>query len=79
MGTKKQQESNLYKYGVIYFGTLLMMISPFVIDSIYGKMGMMIGLILITIQTQKTKQYNLSLLNLVGFIGYLFALIKSIL
>ena len=79
MGTKKQQESNLYKYGVIYFGTLLMMISPFVIDSIYGKVGMMIGLILITIQTQKTKQYNLSLLNLVGFIGYLFALIKSIL
>ena len=75
----QKQESNLYKYGVIYFGTLLMMISPFVIDSIYGKMGMMIGLILITIQTQKTKQYNLSLLNLVGFIGYLFALIKSIL
>ena len=72
----QKQESNLYKYGVIYFGTLLMMISPFVIDSIYGKMGMMIGLILITIQTQKTKQYNLSLLNLVGFIGYLFALIK---
>ena len=61
----QKQESNLYKYGVIYFGTLLMMISPFVIDSIYGKMGMMIGLILITIQTQKTKQYNLSLLNLV--------------
>lgn len=75
----QKQESNLYKYSVIYFGTLLMMISPFVIDSIYGKMGMMIGLILITIQTQKTKQYNLSLLNLVGFIGYLFALIKSIL
>ena len=75
----QKQESKLYKYGVIYFGTLLMMISPFVIDSIYGKMGMMIGLILITIQTQKTKQYNLSLLNLVGFIGYLFALIKSIL
>ena len=75
----QKQESNLYKYGVIYFGTLLMMISPFVIDSIYGKMGMMIGLILITIQTQKTKQYNLSLLNLIGFIGYLFALIKSIL
>jgi len=79
MRSKKKQESNLYTYGVIYFGTLLMMISPFVIDSIYGKMGMMIGLILITIQTQKTKQYNLSLLNLVGFIGYLFALIKSIL
>ena len=75
----QKQESNLYKYGVIYFGTLLMMISPFVIDSIYGKMGMMIGLILITIQTQKTKQYNLSLLNAVGIVGYLYALLKNIL
>ena len=67
MKNKKKQGSNLYKYGVIYFGTSLMMISPFIIDSVYGKMGMMLGLLLITIQTQKTKQYNLSLLNLVGF------------
>jgi len=42
-------------------------------------MGMMLGLILITIQTQKTKQYNLSLLNLVGFSGYLYSLIKTLL
>lgn len=69
----------LYKYGVIYFGTTLMMISPFVIDSWVGKAGMMLGLILITIQTQKTKQYNLSLLNAVGFTGYLYALITSLL
>jgi len=67
----------LYKYGVIYFGTILMMLSPFVIDSWVGKAGMMLGLILITIQTQKTKQYNLSLLNAVGFTGYLYALITS--
>jgi len=79
MRSKKKQESNLYTYGVIYFGTLLMMISPFVIDSIYGKMGMILGLILITIQTQKTKQYNLSLLNAVGIVGYLYALLKNIL
>ena len=69
----------LYKYGVIYFGTGLMMLSPFIIDTIYGKLGMMLGLILITIQTQKTKQYNLSLLNAVGFSGYLYALITSLL
>tara|TARA_B100000902_G_scaffold255009_1_gene241436 strand:- start:72 stop:299 length:228 start_codon:yes stop_codon:yes gene_type:complete len=68
----------LYKYGVLYFGTALMMLSPFIIDTIYGKMGMMLGLSLITIQTQKTKQYNLSLLNLVGFSGYLYALIQSL-
>jgi hypothetical protein len=78
--TKKQIRLKwLYQYGVIYFGTTLMMLSPFFIDSNYGKMGMMLGLILITIQTQKTKQYNLSLLNLVGFSGYLYSLIKTLL
>ena len=75
----QKQESKLYKYGVLYLGTTLMMISPFIIDSIYGKLGMIIGLILITIQTQKTKQYNLSLLNAVGIVGYLYALLKNIL
>ena len=43
----------LDKYGVIYFGTGLMMVSPFFIDSVYGKVGMLIALSLITIQTQK--------------------------
>ena len=40
--TQKQEKevfSNLYKYGVLYLGTTLMMISPFIIDSIYGKIG----------------------------------------
>jgi len=74
-----KMNEKLYKYGVIYFGTTLMMISPFVIDSWVGKAGMMLGLILITVQTQKTKQYNLSLLNAVGFTGYLYALITSLL
>lgn len=69
----------LYKYGVLYFGTGLMMVSPFFIDSVYGKVGMLVALSLITIQTQKTKQYNLSLLNAVGFIGYLYSLIMSLL
>ena len=69
----------LYKYGVLYFGTGLMMVSPFFIDSVYGKVGMLVALSLITIQTQKTKQYNLSLLNAVGFIGYLYSLITSLL
>ena len=76
--TKKQNRLEwLYQYGVIYFGTALMMLSPFIIDSIYGKMGMVVGLILITIQTQKTKQYNLSLLNIVGITGYVYSLIKT--
>ena len=76
---KKSKMELLYQYGVIYFGTALMMLSPFVIQSWVGKVGMIIGLILITIQTQKTKQYNLSLLNLVGILGYLYSLIKTLL
>ena len=75
---KKDKNDMLYKYLVIYIGTIFMMISPFFIDSSEGKIGMLIGLVLITIQTQKTKQYNLSLLNLVGFCGYLFSLIKNV-
>ena len=70
-------KEQLYKYGVIYLGTIIMMMSPFVIDSWVGKVGMLVGLILLTIQTQKTKQYNLSLLNLVGIIGYLYSLITT--
>ena len=76
---KKSKMELLYQYGVIYFGTALMMLSPFVIQSWVGKVGMIIGLILITIQTQKTKQYNLSLLNLVGIVGYSYSLIKTLL
>jgi hypothetical protein len=81
MNTNKQQNKIelLYKYGVIYFGTACMMLSPFVIDMWFGKVGMLLGLTLITIQTQKTKQYNLSLLNLVGMVGYSYSLIKSLL
>ena len=75
---KKNKNDKLYKYVVIYIGTVFMMVSPFFIDSNQGKVGMLIGLALITIQTQKTKQYNLSLLNFVGFCGYLYSLIKGL-
>ena len=77
---KKKLKNNdrLYKLVVIYIGTFFMMISPFFIDTNQGKIGMLIGLALITIQTQRTKQYNLSLLNFVGFCGYLYSLIKNL-
>ena len=76
---KKKLKNNdrLYRLVVIYIGTFFMMISPFFIDTNQGKVGMLIGLALITIQTQRTKQYNLSLLNFVGFCGYLYSLIKN--
>jgi len=77
---KKKLKNNdrLYRLVVIYIGTFFMMISPFFIDTNQGKVGMLIGLALITIQTQRTKQYNLSLLNFVGFCGYLYSLIKNL-
>ena len=75
---KKAKKDMLYRYVVIYIGTLFMMVSPFFIDTNEGKVGMLIVLALITIQTQKTKQYNLSLLNFVGFCGYLYSLIKNL-
>ena len=77
---KKKLKNNdrLYRLVVIYIGTFFMMISPFFIDTNQGKIGMLIGLVLITIQTQRTKQYNLSLLNFVGFCGYLYSLIKNL-
>nr|AOE07740.1 hypothetical protein [uncultured bacterium] len=77
---KKKLKNNdrLYRLVVIYIGTFFMMISPFFIDTNQGKIGMLIGLALITIQTQRTKQYNLSLLNFVGFCGYLYSLIKNL-
>lgn len=77
---KKKLKNNdrLYRLVVIYIGTFFMMISPFFIDTNQGKVGMLIGLALITIQTQRTKQYNLSLLNFVGFCGYLYSLINNL-
>ena len=81
MGVKKEKlkkKDRLYRIVVIYIGTIFMMISPFFIDTNQGKIGMLIGLTLITVQTQRTKQYNLSLLNFVGFCGYLYSLINNL-
>lgn len=68
----------LYNYGVIYLGTVLLMVGPYFIDSIEGKAASALGLMLLTVQTQRTKQYNLSLLNVVGVVGYLYSLYNQI-
>tara|TARA_R100001377_G_C3179279_1_gene105994 strand:- start:736 stop:954 length:219 start_codon:yes stop_codon:yes gene_type:complete len=68
----------LYKYGIVGIGTLVMMVSPFFINLPIGKIGMVVGLSLLTIQTQKTKQYNLSLLNVVAIVGYLYSLYQTV-
>jgi len=64
----------LYKIFVIYIGTACMMIGPFFVNYFIGKALSVIGLSLLTVQTQKTKSYNLSLLNAVGIVGYLYSI-----
>lgn len=64
----------LYKIFVIYIGTICMMAGPFFVNGLSGKFMMIAGLSLLTIQTQKTKSYNLSLLNVVGICGYLYSI-----
>ena len=64
----------IYKIFVIYIGTACMMIGPFFVNYFIGKALSVIGLALLTIQTQKTKSYNLSLLNAVGICGYLYSI-----
>lgn len=64
----------LYKVFVIYIGTICMMAGPFFVNGLSGKLMMIAGLALLTIQTQKTKSYNLSLLNAVGICGYLYSI-----
>ena len=51
-----------------------MMAGPFFVNGLSGKLMMIAGLSLLTIQTQKTKSYNLSLLNVVGICGYLYSI-----
>jgi hypothetical protein len=64
----------LYKIFVIYIGTACMMIGPFFVNYFIGKALSVTGLALLTVQTQKTKSYNLSLLNVVGICGYLYSI-----
>tara|TARA_B100000676_G_C17474833_1_gene530463 strand:- start:8 stop:229 length:222 start_codon:yes stop_codon:yes gene_type:complete len=64
----------LYKIFVIYIGTFCMMAGPFFVNDLSGKILCITGLTLLTIQTQKTKSYNLSLLNIVGISGYFYSI-----
>ena len=72
---KKETKELLYKIFVVIIGTACMMVGPFLINFTIGKVLSITGLALLTIQTQKTKSYNLSLLNVVGICGYVYSLI----
>lgn len=64
----------IYKIFVIYIGTACMMIGPFFVNYFIGKALSVLGLALLTVQTQRTKSYNLSLLNAVGICGYIYSI-----
>ena len=74
---KKETEELLYRVFVLYIGTASLMIGPFFVNYIAGKVLSIIGLALLTIQTQKTKSYNLSLLNIVGICGYVYSIVTQ--
>jgi hypothetical protein len=71
---KKETKELLYRIFVIYIGTACLMIGPFFVNYTVGKVLSVLGLALLTIQTQKTKSYNLSLLNVVGICGYVYSI-----
>ena len=71
---KEETKELLYKVFVLYIGTACLMFAPFFVNTVNGKILYVLGLGLITIQTQRTKSYNLSLLNMIGILGFLYSI-----
>jgi len=72
---KYMDKELLYKIFVIYLGTFCMMAGPFFVNTTPGKLTCIAGLTLLTVQTQRTKSYNLTALNMVGICGYLYSIL----
>lgn len=53
-----------------WIGTALLCVAPFIIDTDAGKVSMIVGLSLLSLQALEKKCYNLILLNTIGAIGY---------
>ena len=51
-----------------------MCVAPFLIDTPTGKICAIAGLVLLTLQANHNKAYNLILLNIIGIGGYTYAL-----
>lgn len=58
--------------GVAWIGTALLCAAPFFIDTDAGKLGMVAGLTLLSLQAYTRRLWNLILLNTIGGIGYAF-------
>ena len=59
---------------IAWVGTVCMAIAPFLIDYDIGKLLAISGLCLLTAQAYSCKLYNLIILNLIGIIGYTYAI-----
>lgn len=57
-----------------WIGTVALATAPFFIDTLEGKALAIVGLLILSLQAYRLKAYNLILLNLVGVIGYSFAI-----
>jgi len=57
-----------------WIGAACMMLAPFLIDTTEGKILAIIGLSLLCLQSIQTKCYNLTILNITGIIGYVYAI-----
>jgi hypothetical protein len=53
-----------------WIGTALLCVAPFIIDTDAGKVSMIVGLSLLSLQALEKKCYNLILLNTIGAFGY---------
>lgn len=49
-------------------------VSPFIIDTVEGKILAIVGLALLTVQASQARLWNFVLLNLTGIGGYFYAL-----
>ena len=58
-------------------GTGAMVIAPFFIDTLAGKLCAIVGLALLTVQALDLKAHNLILLNLAGIAGYTFSILGA--
>ena len=59
---------------IAWVGTVCMAFAPFIIDYSEGKLIAISGLWFLTVQAYHAKMVNLIILNLIGIIGYTYAL-----
>lgn len=57
-----------------WMGAAAMGAAPFFIDTMQGKLLAIVGLSLLTVQAYNMRAVNLIALNLIGIIGYCYAL-----